>query len=246
MKLFGGSCSSSFQLQIILVVAVVCLIVYILYVTKDLVAIEKQVHLQQQQLDQQAAHIGALIKSSHAANAAAAIEVAAAKKAAAAAAAAPGGAAPAPVPAPVPAPLSSTTGTREQDDDAVSILGGAVPDVTPAPAPEPEPVDDDADKENKTAVDADEEIAQIEDVIAATERGEAEVEEATTEDDAAKAGDDDDVDDDDDDPTLEMELQRIKSLSWAELKLLAKERGISSRNMNKDQLIQKMMEQQMS
>ncbi len=267
MKLFGGGCSSSFQLQIILVVAVVCLIIYILYVTKDLVALERQVHIHHQQLEEQAKHIGILIDAS-AAHAKAAVAAAPHRAQLAAA----------PAPAAAPVPKQSTAGggssaggsplgglpapkpvqhqqqpqrpsPKQPDDDAadvISIRGEVIPDIAVAQDPvdsdddsviieeEEDPVDHDGDKENEYNTDS--EVADIiEDVIASADVG------ALSDKDDAGSAEDQDMDQDQD-IELERELQRIKSLSWAELKLISKERGISSRSMNKEQLIQKLMQ----
>ena len=295
MKLFGncGGSASSFQLQIILVVAVVCLIIYVLYVTKDLVSIERQVHIQHQQLEEQAKHIGMLLDNK-------ASSLAAAKKAMAMSTSCKMSMPAHPVydsdygskGSPVlmtrhaksgPAELSPAA--RQQPvmdidlDEVISIRGDVVPDVpskgggmlnaprtaaakVPAGLPTvvdqliaPKPVgdmiieeyvnggeineeadnqeindsDSEADKENEDDAQVDDEIADIMDEVA-----------NIADCDTSSLGDSDDSSSRA--KAKSKELERIKGLSWAEIKLISKQRGISSRNMNKDQLIQKIVE----
>jgi hypothetical protein len=211
MKFCGGN--SSFHLQMILVIAVICLIVYVLYVSKDIVALEKQAQLHRQQLDDHAKHIAFLLNSSTS-----------------------GASISARVSVPPPSleikkgrgGSADVADAAEEDAfDIVSIVG-SLPEVV---AVHDEDIVAVHDEDIVVVKDADEDEPVL---VADDDDGD---------EDAVKIDEEEkEVPADENTPRISDEKNKVQKMSWAELKMYSKELGLSSRNMNKEQLMDRVLQ----
>jgi hypothetical protein len=226
MKFFSNG-SAPFHLTAILVVSVVCLIIYVFYVSKDIISIERQIQAQQAQLDEQAKHIAYALSTKQAQTQTKGVfksgedDGFAFDKL--------------PTPPSSPPPFKMPTETKQHAEKPAPVV--PVVPAEPASAAVDVVVMDVSDVDIAIV---DEDIVSIQDDIPVPD--ELEVNAA---DDQTLAGDlagDHDSDKENDGfPTAkEKELAKIRTLSWAELKLLCKRKNMSIRGLNKEQLVKKL------